>query len=138
MSGNKVCVCYRLCIRHTTERAFALYLISEIARCYFHILRKMFYTYPITRLVMSLGAIKCYANGRLTGASGHELREQNTKTTCDICLCLRKFLCSEVNIRKSGNTIPKSIYFCILFLRSWEWSLKSRFSWVRGILFVLF
>ena len=27
---------------------------------------------PITRLVMSLGAIKCYANGRHTGASGHE------------------------------------------------------------------
>ena len=33
VSGNKVRVCYRLCIRHTTERAFALYLISEIARC---------------------------------------------------------------------------------------------------------
>ena len=37
------------------------------------------------------------------------------KTTCAICLCLRKFLCSEVYILKSGNTIPKSIYFCILF-----------------------
>ena len=37
------------------------------------------------------------------------------KTTCDICLCLRKFLCSEVNNLKSGNTIPNSIYFCILF-----------------------
>ena len=37
------------------------------------------------------------------------------KTTCDICLYLRKFLCSEVNILKSGNTIPNSIYFCILF-----------------------
>ena len=37
------------------------------------------------------------------------------KTTCDMCLCLRKFLCSEVNILKSGNTIPNSIDFCILF-----------------------
>ena len=37
------------------------------------------------------------------------------KTACDICLCLRKFLCSEVNILKSGNTIPNSIYFCIHF-----------------------
>ena len=36
-------------------------------------------------------------------------------STCDICLCLRKFLCLEVNILKSGNTIPNSIYFCILF-----------------------
>ena len=26
----------------------------------------------LTRLVMSLGAIRCYANGRLTEASGHE------------------------------------------------------------------
>ena len=42
MSGNKVCVCYRLCIRHTTERAFALYLISESVRCYFHIEKKCF------------------------------------------------------------------------------------------------
>ena len=37
VSGNKVRVCCRLCIRHTTERPFALYLILEIARCYFHI-----------------------------------------------------------------------------------------------------
>ena len=37
------------------------------------------------------------------------------KTTCDICLCLRIFFCSEVNILKSGNTIPNTIYFCILF-----------------------
>ena len=36
-------------------------------------------------------------------------------TACDICLCLRKFLCSEVNILKSGNTIPNTIYFCLLF-----------------------
>ena len=33
---------YHLCIRHTTERAFALLLISEIARCYFHIKEKCF------------------------------------------------------------------------------------------------
>ena len=40
--GNKVRVCYRLCIRHTTECAFTLFLVSEIARCYFHIKEKCF------------------------------------------------------------------------------------------------
>ena len=65
------------------------------------------------------------------------------KTTCDIRLCLRKFLCSEVNILKSGNIIPNSIYFCILFFAivgvgNAVVSLKSRFSWMRGMLFVLF
>ena len=64
------------------------------------------------------------------------------KTTCDICLCLRKFLCSDVNILKSGNTIPNSIYFCILFaivgVGNAVVSLKSRFSWMQGMLFVLF
>ena len=64
------------------------------------------------------------------------------KTTCDICLCLHSFLCSEVNILKSDNTIPTSIYFCILFaiggVGNAIVSLKSSFSWMRGILFVLF
>ena len=64
------------------------------------------------------------------------------KTTCDICLCLRKFLCPEVNILKSGNTIPNSIYFCLLFaivgVGNVVVSLKSRVSWMRGMLFVLF
>ena len=62
-------------------------------------------------------------------------------TTCDICLCLRRFLCSEVNIPKSGNTIPNSIYFCILAIvgvGNTVVSLKSRYSWMRGMLFVLF
>ena len=40
VSGNKLRVCYHLCIRHTTERALGLYIISEIARCYFHIKEK--------------------------------------------------------------------------------------------------
>ena len=35
VSGNKVRVCYHLCIRHATERAFVLHILSEIARCYF-------------------------------------------------------------------------------------------------------
>ena len=68
------------------------------------------------------------------------------KTKCDICLCLRKFLCSEVIILKSGNTIPKSIYYCILFaivgvgnavvlfaivgVGNAVVSLKSRLSWM--------
>ena len=62
------------------------------------------------------------------------------KTTCDICLCLRKFLFSEVHILKSGNTTPNSIYFCILFVGVGNAvvSLKSRFSWMQGMLFVLF
>ena len=42
VSGNKVRVCYHLCIRHTTERAFVLHIISGIARCYFHIKEKCF------------------------------------------------------------------------------------------------
>ena len=37
VSGNKVCVCYHLCICHTTKRVFVLHIISEIAHCYFHI-----------------------------------------------------------------------------------------------------
>ena len=64
------------------------------------------------------------------------------KTKCDICLCLRKFLCLEVIILKSGNTIPNSIYYCILFaivgVGNAVVSLKSRLSWMRGKLFVLF
>ena len=64
------------------------------------------------------------------------------KTTSDICLCLRKFLCSEVNNLKSGNTIPNSIYFCILFaimgVGNAVVSLKSRLSGKRGMLFVPF
>ena len=63
-------------------------------------------------------------------------------TACDICLCLRKFLCLEVNILKSGNTIPNSIYFCLLFaivgVGNAVVSLKSRFYWMEGTLFVLF
>ena len=42
VSGNKVRVCYHLCRRHTTERAFVLHIISEIARSYFHIKEKCF------------------------------------------------------------------------------------------------
>ena len=61
------------------------------------------------------------------------------KTKCDICLCFRKFLCSEVIILKSGNTIPKRIYYCILFaivgVGNAVVSLKSRLSWMRGMLF---
>ena len=38
-----------------------------------------------------------------------------TRKTCNICLCLRKFLCSEVNILKSSNTILNSIYFSLLY-----------------------
>ena len=65
------------------------------------------------------------------------------QTTCDICLCLRKFLCSEVNILKSDNTIPKRIYFCILFCnrgcgKNAVVSLKFSFSVMQGMLFVLF
>ena len=37
------------------------------------------------------------------------------KTTCAICIWLRKFLCSKVNRLKLGNTIPISIYICIFF-----------------------
>ena len=59
----------------------------------------------MSRLVMSLGAIKCYANEFPDMSNGNRTRE----TTCDICLCLRKFLSSEVNILKSGNTIPNRI-----------------------------
>ena len=43
--GNKLCVCYHLYIRHTTESVLVLHIVSEITRYYFHI--KMFYTYPI-------------------------------------------------------------------------------------------
>ena len=32
VSGNKVRVCYHLCLRHTIQRAFVLHIISEIAR----------------------------------------------------------------------------------------------------------
>ena len=65
------------------------------------------------------------------------------KTTCDICLCLRKFLCSEVTILKMGNTIPNSILFlhtlfAIVGVGNAVVSLKSRFSWMRSMLFVLF
>ena len=64
------------------------------------------------------------------------------KTACDICLCLRKFLCSEVNILTLGNTILNSIYFCLFFaivgVGNAVVSLKSRFSWMRSMLFVLF
>ena len=44
VSGNKVSVCYDLCIRHTTERTFVLHIISEFAHCYmyFHIKGKCF------------------------------------------------------------------------------------------------
>ena len=69
-----------------------------------------------TRLVMSLGTIKCYANGRpIRELPDMSNGDRTRKTTCDICLCLRKFLCSEVSILTSGNTIPNSIYFCPLF-----------------------
>ena len=44
------------------------------------------------------------------------------KTACDNPLYLSKFLCSEVNILKLGNTIPNSVYFCI-YLELWEWEM---------------
>ena len=42
VSGNKVCVCYHLCIRHMTESMFVLHIISEIMRCCFLIKEKCF------------------------------------------------------------------------------------------------
>ena len=42
VSGNKVCVCYHLRIRHTTEHVFVMHIISETTRCYFHIKEKYF------------------------------------------------------------------------------------------------
>ena len=39
VSGNKVRVCYHLCLRRTTEAALALHIISKIARCYFFLLK---------------------------------------------------------------------------------------------------
>ena len=71
-------------------------------------------------------------------SNGNRIR----KTTCCIGLCLRKFLCSEVNILKSCNSILRSIYFCILFaivgVGNAVVSLKFSISGMQGMLFVLF
>ena len=39
VSGNKVCVCYHLCIRHTLDMVLELHQSSENTHCYFHFIK---------------------------------------------------------------------------------------------------
>ena len=39
VSGNKVRVCYHLCIRHTFDMVLELHQSSENTHCYFHIIK---------------------------------------------------------------------------------------------------
>ena len=42
LKSYQCCVCYHLCICHTTESTLVLHIISESMFCYFHIKEKRF------------------------------------------------------------------------------------------------
>ena len=42
LKSYQCCVCYHLCIRHTTESMLVLHIISESMFCYFYIKEKHF------------------------------------------------------------------------------------------------
>ena len=47
VSGNKVRVCYHLCIRHTLDTVFELHQSSENKQGYFHIIKNKMLSYAV-------------------------------------------------------------------------------------------